>query len=75
MKSIFQKFWFGATLLVFIIIFTSCGGSRTSAIQPKGNKAAKVGWSPAQQKKEPVRKNFIIKNKQRNILGSKPVKR
>lgn len=75
MKSIVFKFWASTAVVFLLLVFASCSGSRTSATQPKGNRTAKVGWSPVQQKDEPVRKNFIIKNKQRKILGSKPVKR
>jgi hypothetical protein len=74
MKSYLKSILLSISLLIFIVSFTSCASGRTNATSPKGDRAAKVAYNPVSQKKDPIRKKFIIKNKQRKILGTKPLK-
>lgn len=75
MKSFVKTICIGLVSITFIATAVSCGSGRTSAITPKGNRAVKVGYNPVAKKNEPVKKKFIIHNKQRHILGTKPVKK
>lgn len=74
MKSFLKSILLSISLLIFVASFASCASGRTNATSPKGDKAAKVAYNPVTKKNAPIRKKFIIKNKQRKILGTKPLK-